>query len=73
MIFFFKVIYLFWETTCTSRGGAEKEGEREAQADSEASTESHMGLELTDRKIMTWTEIKSRTFNQLCQPGASWP
>ena len=40
-----------------SRGGAEKEGDTEPEAGSRlraVSTEPDAGLELTDRKIVTW-------------------
>ena len=44
------------ERQSASRGGAEREGDTESKAGSEllaVSTESEMGLELTDREIMT--------------------
>ena len=33
---------------------------------------STVGLSLTNCKIMTWTEIKSRSLNRLSHPGAPW-
>ena len=36
-----------------SGGGTETEGERESQADCAISAESNVGLELTNREIMT--------------------
>ena len=63
-------IYLFLrerKRESTNRVGAEREGERESQADSE---EPDVGLELTNSGIMTWAEIKSWTLNQLRHPGA---
>ena len=79
--FFFKIknffnVYLFIlierERERMSRGGAERQGEKEFQAGSTlpASTEPEVGLELTDHEIMTWAKIKSRTLNQLSHPGA---
>ena len=42
--------------------GAEREGDTESEEGSRlwaVSTESHMGLKLMDREIMTWVEVKS--------------
>ena len=50
----------FWETErqCANRGGAEKETESEAGSRLWAvSTEPNTGLELTNRKTMTWADI----------------
>ena len=41
-------------------GGSEREGDTESEAGSRlwaVSTEPDMGLELTDRDIMTWAEV----------------
>ena len=55
-------IYLEREKPCTSRGGAERERERERipRRLPAASTESDMGLGLMNREIMTWAEIRVR-------------
>ena len=54
---FFNVIFNFiFERERESRGGAEREGDAESEAGSRlraVSTEPDMGLELTDREIMT--------------------
>ena len=45
-------------------GGAEREGDTESQAGSRlwaVSTEPDAGLELTDREIMTWAEVRRST------------
>ena len=47
--FFFKFLFCF-ERDRASGGGAERQGEIESQADS---AEPDMGLELTNREIMT--------------------
>ena len=47
--------------------GAKTEGDRESQA---GSPELHAGLELTNREIMTWAEIKCWKLNWLSPPGA---
>ena len=47
-----------------SRGGAEREGDTESEADSglrSVSTEPDTGLELTDREIMTLAEVRRLT------------
>ena len=47
-----------------SRGGAEREGDTESKAGSRlqpVSTEPDVGLELTDREIMTWAEVGGPT------------
>ena len=55
----------------------EREGgrERESQAGSVLSARSELdvGLELTNREIMTWAEIKSLTLNQLNHPVNQLP
>ena len=56
----------FWQTErqSMSRGGAEREGDTESEAGSRLralSTEPDAGLELTDRKIMTWAEVGCST------------
>ena len=59
--FFFKFIYFFErEREHMSRGGAEREREREreSQAGSSLCAEPHTGLNLTDREMMIWAEIK---------------
>ena len=53
--FFFKV-YLFLRERQSSRGGSEREGDTESKAGSRlraVSTEPDVGLELTNREIMT--------------------
>ena len=56
-------IYLFLrdrERQSMSRGGAEREGDTESETGSRLwaiSTEPDVGLELTDREIMTWAEV----------------
>ena len=77
---FLKLIYLFWErgreeergreTEHTSRGGAEREGERIPNRLCVVSAEPYEGFDLTNHEIMTWAEIKSQTLNQLSHPGA---
>ena len=52
-----------------SRGGAEREGEKESQAASALSAEPDAGLGLTNCETPTPTEIKSRLLNQLSPPG----
>ena len=52
----------FWDRgrESTSGGGAEREGDTESETSSRlwaVSTEPDAGLELTDREIMTWSEV----------------
>ena len=50
-------------------GGAEREGDTESETGSRlwaVSTEPDVGLELTDREIMTWAEV-GRLTNQATQ------
>ena len=57
---FLMFLFYFWERESVSRGGAEREGDTESEAGSRVwavSTEPNVGLELTDHKIMTWTEV----------------
>ena len=64
-------IFLFWESERARERGTEREGDRESQAGScTVSTELYVGLELMNREIMTWVEIKSRMLNQLSHPHA---
>ena len=52
-----------------NRGGAEREGDTESETGSRlwaVSTEPDVGLELTDREIMTWAEVR-RLINQATQ------
>ena len=56
----------FWdrERQSMNRGGAEREGDTESEMGSRlwaVSTEPHAGLELTDREIMTWAEVRRLT------------
>ena len=56
----------FWdrERQSMSGGGAEREGDTESEAGSRlwaVSTEPDVGLELTDREIMTWVEVRRLT------------
>ena len=56
-----------------SRRGAEREGDTESEAGSRlqaVSTEPDVGLELTDRDIMTRAEINGLTLNQWSHLGA---
>ena len=46
----------------TSRGGAEKEEERESQADQDSAAP-YMELELINHEIMTLAEVKSQILN----------
>ena len=65
--FFFKCLFIFErekERQSMSRGGAEKEGDTESKAGSRlraVSTEPNAGLELTNREIMTWAEVRCLT------------
>ena len=52
-------IYFESEKERMSRGGEEREGERESQAGSVVTMEPDTELDLTDCEIMTWAEIKS--------------
>ena len=67
---FFKFICLFWdrERACTRVG----EGQRENLKQSSAvrARQPDVGLDLVNRKVRTWTDIKSRSLNQLSHPGA---
>ena len=64
----------FWEQErqSTSRGwGREREGDTESEAGSRlwaVSTEPNAGLELTNREVMTWAEV--RTLKRRSHPGA---
>ena len=60
-------IYLYWESM--SRGGAEREGEKEFQAGSTLSTGSQLGAWSHGHEIVTWAEIKSLMLNGLSPPG----
>ena len=56
----------FWdrERQSMDRGGAEREGDTESETGSRlwaVSTEPDVGLELTDREIMTWAEVRRLT------------
>ena len=58
-------MFLFiFETESMSGGGAEREGDTESEAGSRlraVSTKPDAGLELTDREIMTWAEVRCLT------------
>ena len=62
-MYIFLSVYLLLrdrERQSVSRGGAEREGDTESEAGSRlwaVSTEPDVGLELTDREIMTWAEV----------------
>ena len=56
-------IYLLW-----GEEGNEG-GERILSRFCTINAEPDVGLDLTNRDIMTWTKIKSQTFNQLSHPG----
>ena len=52
------------EKQSMSGGGAEKEGDTESETGSKlwaVSTEPNVGLELTDREIVTWAEVGRST------------
>ena len=56
----------FWdrERQSMNGGGAEREGDTQSEAGSRLwaiSPEPHAGLELTDREIMTWAEVRCST------------
>ena len=56
----------FWdrERQSMNRGGAEREGDTESETGSSfwaVNTEPDTGLELTDREIMTWAEVRRLT------------
>ena len=56
----------FWEREkqSMSRGGAQREGDTELEAGSRlwaVSPEPDVGLELTDREIVTWAEVGCST------------
>ena len=62
ILFFFLMFIYFWdrERQSMKRGGAEREGDTESETGSRlwaVSTEPDVGLELTDREIMTWAEV----------------
>ena len=49
-----------WERQSTNGGGAEREGDTESEAGSRLwaiSPEPDVGLELTEREIVTWAEV----------------
>ena len=60
--FFFNVCLFFWERgkENVSRGGAQREGDKESEAGCKLwaiSIEPDAGLRLTNYEIMTWTEV----------------
>ena len=63
--FFFHVFYLFLgQRESMNGGGAEREGDTESEAGSRlwtVSTEPDAGLELMNREIMTWAEVRCLT------------
>ena len=65
-------MYLFIvKRETASGGGGEREGDREFQAMFMLLAQSLMwGSNSTEREIMIFAEIKSRTLNQLSHPGA---
>ena len=70
---YFKFIYLFLrETEGVSRGGVEREGEREnpKKVLHCQCSEPDVGLKLTNREIMTPAETKSQRINRLSHRGA---
>ena len=70
LFYLFLKFYLFILRECMnmSGGGAEREETILSRLHS-VSTEPNVGFELTNRKIMTWAEIKSGTLNWLSLPG----
>ena len=60
IILFFLKLTLFWE----------RERKRISSRPHAVSTEPNVGLDLMDREIMTWAEIKCQMLNQLSHPGA---
>ena len=67
--FFFKCIY-FWERACKCEQERGRErGERIPSRLRAVSTEPNVGLDPTNREIVTWAEFKSQTLKWLSQPG----
>ena len=71
---FFMCIYFERERKSMSRGGAEREREKENPKQSpHYQRRAQWGLtelSLTNQEIITWVEIKNGMFNQLSHPGA---
>ena len=65
-LFFLLSFFICFETE-RSGGGAESEGENPKRASSPLP---HVGLELVNREITTWAEIKSQMLRRLSRPGA---
>ena len=62
--FFFNVYLLLRQRQRVNRGGAEREGDTESEAGSRfraVSTEPDAGLQLTNREIMPWVEVRRLT------------
>ena len=68
---FFLDVYLFGlrERERASGGGLEREAENPNRLHA-VNAQPDAGLELTNREIMTWVEIKSRALNRLSHPSA---
>ena len=77
---YFEIFYCFYkrlfilrererESSCTSEGGAVRGGERIPNSLLTFSTEPDAGLDVTNREIMIWAEIKNQTLNRLSHPG----
>ena len=72
--YFLKCLFIYFERETKrermSRGEAETEGERIPSRLCDDSAEADVGLELTNREIMTQAESRSRMLNRLSHPGA---
>ena len=64
VLFFFLVFVYFWDRESVNGGGAEREEDIESEVGSRlwaVSTEPDVGLELTNREIMTCAEVAHLT------------
>ena len=67
--FFVFVFVIYFEREIESNWRRVRERETESQAGSTLSVQ-NAGLELTNRKIMTWAEVRSQTLDRLSHPRA---